>query len=215
MSNELSTTASLDKPKHYIVRFEGNNSKRWDGKESWVEAEILDELYSEAELVHGAEIMVPWRSKGKITHWKGVFIDQKALAGIYAAYSYSYIQQSNMHVHPSYNTFVTPKHIVEAGSAHVTKSESTTLKSKSTTPKSTPKSNKRTTKASEMPKSNKRRKCELVSGGLNMNLFQGDNKSKATVLQISSESSKEETTANTSIIIRNNDACMYSTCMCG
>ena len=140
MSNELSTTASLDKPKHYIVRFEGNNSKRWDGKESWIEAEILDELYSEAELVHDAEIMVPWRSKGKITHWKGVFIDQKAPAGIYAAYSYSYIQQSDMHVHPSYNTFVIPKHIAEVcGSAHVTKSESITLKS-------TPKSNKTTTK---------------------------------------------------------------------
>ena len=43
-----------------------------------------------------------------------------------------------------------------------------------------------------------------------MNLFQGDNKSKATVLQISSESSKEETTTNTGII-SNNDTCMYST----
>ena len=45
--------ASSNKPKRYIVRFEGNNSKRWDGKETWIEAEILDELYSEAVLKHG------------------------------------------------------------------------------------------------------------------------------------------------------------------
>ena len=70
--------ASSNKPKRYIVHFEGNNSKRWDGKETWIEAEILDELYSEAELKHGAEIMVPWRSEGKITHWKGIFVDQNA-----------------------------------------------------------------------------------------------------------------------------------------
>ena len=85
MSNNKS--ASSDNPKRYIVCFEGNNSKRWDGKESWIEAEILDELYSEAELVHGAEIMVPWRSKGKITHWKGIFVDQNVQtpAGMHAA----------------------------------------------------------------------------------------------------------------------------------
>lgn len=83
MSNNK--TASSDKPKRYIVRFEGNNSKRWDGKEIWIEAEVLDELYSEAELVHGAEITMPWRSKGKITHWKAIFVDPdvKTPAGSY------------------------------------------------------------------------------------------------------------------------------------
>ena len=60
------------------MQFQGNNSKRWDGKETWVEASILDELYDQAELVHGAEITVPWKSKGKITQWKGIFIDPDA-----------------------------------------------------------------------------------------------------------------------------------------
>ena len=72
---QMDKTEDCDKPKHYIVRFEGNNSKRWDGKKSWIEAGVLDELYTKEELVHGTEIMVPWRSKGKITHWKGIFID--------------------------------------------------------------------------------------------------------------------------------------------
>ena len=62
--------------KRYIVRFENNNSKRWDGKEVWLDATILDELYSTSELFNGANITVPWKGKGgKITHWKVVFID--------------------------------------------------------------------------------------------------------------------------------------------
>ena len=69
---------NCDKPKRYIVRFEGKNSKRWDGKEVWIEADILDELYNNANLVHGAEIMVPWKSKGKIMHWKGIFVNHNA-----------------------------------------------------------------------------------------------------------------------------------------
>ncbi len=67
-----------EKPKCYIMQFKGNNSKRWGGKETWIEADILDELYDQTELVHGAEIVVPWRSKGKLTHWKGIFIDATA-----------------------------------------------------------------------------------------------------------------------------------------
>ena len=61
--------------KSYIVRFEGNSSKRWDGKEVYINADVLDELYSEYELVHGAPVTVPWKSKGKITHWKAIYID--------------------------------------------------------------------------------------------------------------------------------------------
>ena len=64
------------KPKRYIVRFEGNNSCKWDGKEVWLDAEVLDELYDETELIHGSTISVPWKSKGKIIHWKAVFIEQ-------------------------------------------------------------------------------------------------------------------------------------------
>ena len=66
--------SSSFKPKCYVVRFEGNNSKKWDDKEVWLNAEVLDELYSENELVHGCTITVTWKSK-KITHWNTVFID--------------------------------------------------------------------------------------------------------------------------------------------
>ena len=62
--------------RQYAVRFEGNQSKRWDGKEVWLEAEVLDELYDASELVDGANVVVPFRGKGgKITHWKAIFVE--------------------------------------------------------------------------------------------------------------------------------------------
>ena len=61
------------KSNQYIIRFE---SKRWDGKEVWLDSEILDELYNSSELFHGANITVPWKCKGGIIiHWKAVFIN--------------------------------------------------------------------------------------------------------------------------------------------
>ena len=50
-------------PKRYVVRFEGNNSKKWDGKEVWLDVEVLGELYSENELVDGCKITIPWKSR--------------------------------------------------------------------------------------------------------------------------------------------------------
>ena len=44
-------------PKCYVVRFEGSNLKTWDGKEAWLNAKVLDELYDE-KLVHGSSITV-------------------------------------------------------------------------------------------------------------------------------------------------------------
>ena len=68
--------ASDSGTKHYVVRFEGNKSKRWDGKEVWLDAEVLDELYDATELVNGANVVVPFRGKGgKITHWNAVFVE--------------------------------------------------------------------------------------------------------------------------------------------
>ena len=49
--------------KQYIVRFENNNSKRWNGKEVWLDATISDELYNTSELFNGANITVPWKGK--------------------------------------------------------------------------------------------------------------------------------------------------------
>jgi len=62
--------------KRYVIRFEGNNSKRWDGKEIWLESTVLDELYDVTELVDGAKITVPFKGKGgKMSHWNAVFVD--------------------------------------------------------------------------------------------------------------------------------------------
>ena len=70
---------SSSNAKQYVVQFEGNNSKKWDGKEMWIDAEALDEHYKASELVHGNSVIVPWRHKGgKIKHWKAIYIDPAA-----------------------------------------------------------------------------------------------------------------------------------------
>jgi len=57
----------------YIVRFEGNDLYKWDGKEVYIDKEVLDELYDSSELVHGAKIS--WLKGGKLTHWNAIFVD--------------------------------------------------------------------------------------------------------------------------------------------
>jgi len=46
------------------VRFEGNNSKKWDGKEVWLDPYVFDELYDPKELLHGAKLSVPFKVRG-------------------------------------------------------------------------------------------------------------------------------------------------------
>ena len=43
----------------YIVCFKGNNSKRWDGKEVWLDTKVLDELYDSSELFDGVNVIAP------------------------------------------------------------------------------------------------------------------------------------------------------------
>ena len=63
-------------PKSYVVQFEGNNSRKWDGKKVYIEREVLDELYNSTKLIHGAKILYPWRGKDrKLTHWNAIFVD--------------------------------------------------------------------------------------------------------------------------------------------
>jgi len=65
--------------KRYIVRFEGNNSRKWDGKEVYIDREVLNELYDSTELVHGAKVLYLWKGKAeKITHWNSIFVDPAA-----------------------------------------------------------------------------------------------------------------------------------------
>jgi len=51
--------------RQYTLRFEGNQSKRWDGKEIWLTTEVLDELYDGSKLVDGANVTVPFKGKGE------------------------------------------------------------------------------------------------------------------------------------------------------
>ena len=48
----------------YYVRCEENNSKRCDGKEIWLEATVLDELYEPTQLTYGSHVSISWKGKG-------------------------------------------------------------------------------------------------------------------------------------------------------
>ena len=58
--------------------YEGNGSKRWDGKTIFVDSKLLVESYEHTELVSGKEISILWKSKSKgAVYWKVVIIDSK------------------------------------------------------------------------------------------------------------------------------------------
>ena len=63
-------------PTSYCVRYEGNGSKRWDGKTIFVDSKALLDLYDCKELVPGKEVSIPWKSKTKgVEHWKAIIVD--------------------------------------------------------------------------------------------------------------------------------------------
>lgn len=56
------------------VRYEGNNSKRWDGKVVKMDRDWMEDVCSQ-ELVVGTAVEMPWRGKGgKMVLWKGVIV---------------------------------------------------------------------------------------------------------------------------------------------
>lgn len=62
--------------RNYYVRYQGNSSKRWDGKQIVVDGETLESLYPVEELVPGKDVVIPWPKKGgEIENWKGVLVD--------------------------------------------------------------------------------------------------------------------------------------------
>ena len=64
--------------KKYIVRFQGKNSKKWDGREISVDEEWLESLYDPKELTGGKQLHLPWPEKGgEEKYWNAVFIDPK------------------------------------------------------------------------------------------------------------------------------------------
>ncbi len=62
--------------KNYTLRYEGNNSKRWDGKTIVLDGAYLESVVEGDELVPGKVIQLPWNKKGGGTeYWKAVIED--------------------------------------------------------------------------------------------------------------------------------------------
>lgn len=60
----------------YRIRYQWNNSARWDGKEIDVDAEWLEMLYEPSTICEVKEVELPWLGKkGRIQHWKAVHVD--------------------------------------------------------------------------------------------------------------------------------------------
>lgn len=64
----------------YCVRYEGNNSKRWDWREIWIDADYMEELYEPSALVPGYKVLLPWQQKNSITHWNAVVVDPSTVS---------------------------------------------------------------------------------------------------------------------------------------
>ena len=48
----------------YCLKYEDNNSKRWDGREILVDKSYLESLYDTDELQPGMLVTLPWTGKG-------------------------------------------------------------------------------------------------------------------------------------------------------
>ena len=62
----------------YVVKFKGNGSQQWDGKEITVDTEWLEELYDKHELFPGRVVELPWEKNGRAIGWKGVIVGMPA-----------------------------------------------------------------------------------------------------------------------------------------
>ena len=68
-------TKNANGSRKYSVRYEGNASKRWDGREILLDADWLETLYQPSQLVEGKVLSLPWRGKGgRIVHWRAILI---------------------------------------------------------------------------------------------------------------------------------------------
>ena len=79
-SNTADNQVLGGKLKRICVRYEGNNSKRWDGKEIFLEASVLEDLYEPAQLMHGSHVTIPWKGKGgRVSNWNAVIVNLEQL----------------------------------------------------------------------------------------------------------------------------------------
>ena len=76
----LRSTSSVEETeRRYCVRFEGNRSKKWDGRQIMLESEWLESLYSRDDLCPGKIVELPWEEKGAgCVKWKAVIVDLAA-----------------------------------------------------------------------------------------------------------------------------------------
>ena len=72
---EAAVTVKAKLGNKYCVRYLNNNSKRWDGREIWIDLEFMEALYNPSMLIPGFEVSLPWKGKTKTTYWNAVIID--------------------------------------------------------------------------------------------------------------------------------------------
>ena len=66
---------SVLKPQKYVLRYTGNKSKKWDGKEIILHHDYLQSLVEESELVPGQNVKLPWSKRGGGTEvWNAVIV---------------------------------------------------------------------------------------------------------------------------------------------
>lgn len=62
--------------KTYCVKYENNNSKRWDGKTVMIDGEWLHSVCNTSNVHCGDKVKLPWTAKkGKIQYWNAVVVD--------------------------------------------------------------------------------------------------------------------------------------------
>jgi hypothetical protein len=66
----------------YTVRYEGNNSKRWDGREILLDGEWLESLYPKEDLTPGKIVNLPWQTKGGVKVWTAVLVKPDTEAAV-------------------------------------------------------------------------------------------------------------------------------------
>ena len=71
-----SILSKVESPASYCIRFEGNSSSQWDGKEIFVEKEWLESLYPRTSITKGKEVILPYPGRqGKVKEWKGIVVN--------------------------------------------------------------------------------------------------------------------------------------------
>lgn len=78
LTSSVPTSSALSTRK-YCIRYENNNSKRWDGKRILLDGEWLESLYPGEDLMPGKVVRLPWKKKGGVSYWNAVVGDENAV----------------------------------------------------------------------------------------------------------------------------------------